>query len=39
MNTPGSLYSPIVNTQGVDFLVYLEQASEQVYQKKTSGDK
>ncbi len=36
--TPGSLNSPMVNIPGSDFLVYLEQSSEQVY-KKLSGDK
>jgi hypothetical protein len=38
VNTQGSLDSPVMNNQGVDFFVYLEQASEQVY-KKLSGDR
>ncbi len=33
VNTPGSLDSPVMSTPGADFLVYLEQASEQVYRK------
>jgi hypothetical protein len=36
VNTPGSLYSPVMNTplhRGVHFLVYLEQALEEVYKK------
>jgi hypothetical protein len=39
MNTPASHDSPMVNTvdRGVDFLVYFEKASEQVY-KKLSGE-
>jgi hypothetical protein len=37
MNTQGSLDSPVVNTPGSPLLVYVKQASEEIY-KKTSGD-
>ncbi len=38
VNTLCSFDSPVMNTPGADFLVYLEQATEQNY-KKTFGDK